>query len=445
LVLSTGGSGGEQETPEQSFFEWTELQFDKDVYRGRRQKLMDLLGESGGGIALVPSRHGRSDGETFRQLDDFLYFTGLELPDSMLVMDTDEKKTILFAPPRDGRFEYPPRRNDFPGRPLGDDPDLARISGIADIRPFSALKESIAGWVGEGRTFCINPERGGEIPRYQTDFIYNWNTSQKLIAHLQQDYPAIQIRSAYKEVAELRTIKSPEEIEAVRRACAVTAEAIREAAKAIRDGVDERSLEAALEAAFKRGGGQRVAFSSIIKSGPNSLWPWRIIAAHYDRRNRKMRDGELVIFDVGTELDHYVSDVGRTFPVSGKFTTEQKRILEMEISVVEAILAAIKPGVTLQELTAIAQAKIPPEERKYMQTGLYYGHHIGLSTGDPALMDIPLAPGMVFTVEPWYYNHDKEIAVFTEEVVAVTEDGVDVLTKMLPRSLEELEKMVGNR
>lgn len=115
----------------------------------------------------------------------------------------------------------------------------------------------------------------------------------------------------------------------------------------------------------------------------------------------------------------------------------------METSVVEAILDDVEPGVTLRELTAIAQSKIPPEERKYMQTGSYYGHHIGLSTGDPALMDIPLAPGMIFTVEPWYYNHDKEIAVFTEEVVVVTDEGARVLTPGIPRSPVELEKLVG--
>jgi Xaa-Pro aminopeptidase len=444
FLVAVSDLPGEQETPQQKFFEWTRLQFDKEVYRGRRLELMDLVGKSGGGIVLVPSRHGRSNGETFRQLDDYLYFTGLELPDSVLTIDADQKKTILFAPHRDSRFENPSRRNDFPGRPLGEDPALAPISGIKDIRPLDTLDDFVTKAVVDKRAFRVNPDRPGPIPRYETDFIYDWNPTQQLAFHLQQNHPGIQIRNAYQEVARLRMIKSPEEIEAVRRACAVTAGAIREAAKMIRDGVDERSLEADLEAAFKRGGGQRVAFASIIKSGPNSLWPWRILAAHYDRRNRRMHDGELVIFDVGTELDYYVSDVGRTFPVSGKFTEEQKRVLEMVTSVVEAIIDAVKPGVTLGDLAAIAQTKIPPGERKYMQTGSYYGHHIGLSTGDPALMDAPLAPGMIFTVEPWYYNHDKEIAVFTEEVVVVTEGGAEVLTKMLPRSPEALEKMVGH-
>ncbi|MCH7709012.1 MAG: aminopeptidase P family protein [Myxococcales bacterium] len=124
-------------------------------------------------------------------------------------------------------------------------------------------------------------------------------------------------------------------------------------------GVDERTLEGELEAAFKRGGAQRPAFDSIVKSGPNSLWPWRILAAHYDRRNRVMLDGELVIFDVGCEVDHYASDVGRTFPVSGAFTLEQEAALRVSTTAADAVIAAVRPGVTLAELQAVAEAASP--------------------------------------------------------------------------------------
>jgi Xaa-Pro aminopeptidase len=210
----------------------------------------------------------------------------------------------------------------------------------------------------------------------------------------------------------------------------------------VRPGIDERGLEAELEAVYKRQGAQRLAFASIIKSGPNSLWPWRILAAHNDRRNRVLRDGELVIFDVGTELDGYVSDVGRTFPVSGRFSPQQREKLEMMTRVSDAIIAAIRPGITLIDLTRIAYEAIPPAERPYMQTPSYFGHHLGLSSGDPGLPDAPLEPGMVFTVEPWYYNHDLGIAVFIEDMVLVTDRGADVLTAALPRTAQELERMV---
>ena len=155
-----------------------------------------------------------------------------------------------------------------------------------------------------------------------------------------------------------------------------------------------------------------------------------------------MHDGELVIFDVGTELDYFVSDVGRTFPVSGKFTEKQRRTLEMITAVSDAMIAAVRPGTTFAAIRDVGIAKIPPDERQYMQVGSFYGHHIGLSSGDPALSDAPLAPGMIFTVEPWYYNHDDAIAVFVEDVVLVTEDGAENLTVALPRGTERLEEMM---
>ncbi len=77
-----------------------------------------------------------------------------------------------------------------------------------------------------------------------------------------------------------------------------------------------------------------------------------------------------------------------------------------------------------------------------MQVGLFFGHHLGLSTGDPNLSAITLQPGMIFTVEPWYYNHDEQIAVFTEDVILITKDGCEILSKILPRTPEELERLM---
>ena len=212
----------------------------------------------------------------------------------------------------------------------------------------------------------------------------------------------------------------------------------------MKPGVSERSHEAELEAAYKRGGAQRLGFSSIIKSGPNALWPWRILAAHYDRRNRTMAAGDLVIFDVGTELDYYVSDVGRTFPISGTFSRVQREKLMLSTRVSDAIIAAIRPGVTFDDLMIVAREQIPDEEQRHMQTGSFFGHHIGMNAGDPAVAGAILSPGMVFTVEPWYYNHDAGISVFVEDVVLVTETGAEVLTAELPRRPDALERLVNS-
>jgi Xaa-Pro aminopeptidase len=128
--------------------------------------------------------------------------------------------------------------------------------------------------------------------------------------------------------------------------------------------------------------------------------------------------------------------------VGGTFSDLQREKLMVSTQAADAIIAAVRPGVTLRELTAIAYEAIPDAEEQYMQTPSYFGHHIGLSSGDPALLDVPLEEGMVFTVEPWYYNHDLQISVFVEDVILVTEDGAEVLTARLGRSPEELEAMI---
>jgi Xaa-Pro aminopeptidase len=429
---------------EQSYFEWTTMPFSVEEFAARRDAFATRLTAGDGGIFLAPSIDGVSGGETFRQNDTFMYFTGLELPRSILVIGADGAVT-LFAPKRDPRFENPTRANDFPGRPLTNDPALRIRSGIEDIRPSTAFPEFVETLVVNGVTVHIDMGSAGSVGTPRLGPHVNWNVADHFHAFLRTTVPAADLRNAYALIAAQRMVKTAAEVDRMRATAALTARAIVTAAGQLHAGVDERSLEAAFEAACKRGGSQRLAFSSIIKSGPNSLWPWRILASHYNRRNRVMHDGDLVIFDVGCELDGYVSDVGRTFPVSGTFTPEQRVVLEMVTSIADTIITHVRPGVTLRELTERARAAIPPSHRRYMQTGSFYGHHIGLATGDPSSLDARLEPGMIFTVEPWYYNHDADIAVFIEEEVLVTPRGAEVLTAGLPRTPTALEALVRNR
>ena len=226
------------------------------------------------------------------------------------------------------------------------------------------------------------------------------------------------------------------------RAARMTARAIVLASRDVTSGADERLLAGTFLEGCRRDGSPRVPFEPIIKSGPNSLWPWRILASHYERRNRTMAAGELVVFDVGCELNGYVSDVGRTFPVSGRFTDRQREILTAEIAVSDEIIRAARPGLTLADLQEVAEAAMPAGARPYMQVGLFFGHHLGLSTGDPVDIDAPLRPGMVFTVEPWYYNHDEGISVFTEDQILITDSGARNLTASLPRTPDDLERLL---
>ena len=429
---------------EQAYWDWASLDFPVEEYVARREALLDEVARLGDGVLLIPGAQGTSHGPSFRQLDDMHYFTGLELPSSMLVVDPATRSVVLYAPDRDPRFENPGRRNDFPGRPLQADPALARRAGL-EIRSSAELDGVIASVAARRTVYVDLGAPSARATDVRLDWTPDFSAEQLLVLKLREEHPDAEVLNGFRAVARVRAVKSPSEVALIRRLARLTADAIRGATAQVRPGVDERTLEGWFELGCKEAGAQRVPFHPIIKSGPNSLWAWRILASHYDRRNRAVREGDLVIFDVGCELDHYVSDVGRTVPVSGTFTQEQARAVEAQRRVADAIIGAIRPGVTLAEVTAAGVAEMTPEMRPYMQTGSFYSHHLGLSTGDPVLTDEPLRAGMVFTVEPWYYNHDTGISVFVEDMVLVTDDGVEVLTADLPRTVEGLEGLVRSR
>jgi Xaa-Pro aminopeptidase len=428
------------QTPQQSYFQWTELPFSKEELQQRRDNLVsELKIQNKKGLLIIPAKDGFSYGETFRQLDDFYYFTGLELPNSILCIDIPTGHTAIFTPEMDKRFYSASRPNDFPGRPLLNDQEIVKQSGIPlnDIKKFDSYVMT-----RNYDTILVNSERSGDIRFASNDYIATISPVEVLLQALKTKRKITKFDNIYSAVAKVRMVKSESEIAIMKKAADITVKSIIEAAKSIKPGVDERYLEGVLEGHYKKLGANRLAFGSIIKSGPNSLWPWRILATHYNRRNRDMKAGDLVIFDVGCEYKNYVSDIGRTFPVSGKFTNRQREILTMEVGVADQIIAFLKPGITFKDIRNLTDKIIPEEAKKYMQVGLFFGHHLGLSTGDPDLPEAVLQPGMIFTVEPWYYNHDEQISVFTEDVVLITETGCEVLSKHLPRTPDELEQLL---
>ena len=418
--------------------EWTHPVFPVAEYIARRAAALAMLGTDD--VLLVPGREGTSSGETFRQTDDFEYLAGLEIPRSMLVIDGRTKQSWLVVPADDPNFSNAGRPNDFPGRPLAGDPSLRALSGMDSVLTDDALPRLLNVIVASGKRLRVNMGRSSDAAMTPTPFATS-SPGDLLAAHIKREFPAAAIDNAYALIATMRMIKSPREIALLRESARVTSVAIARGAARVAPGVDERTLSGAFTGDCMALGAQRLAFTPIIKSGGNSLWPWRVIGAHYDRRNRAMARGELVIFDVGCERDHYVSDVGRTFPVGERFTPRQRELVQMVRRISDAVIAAARPGTTLAALQAVARASIPVEARPYMQAPLYFGHHIGLDASDPSVATATLAPGMVFTIEPWYYNHLDYVAVFLEDEILITSSGSENLTAALPRDADGLEAM----
>jgi Xaa-Pro aminopeptidase len=276
--------------------------------------------------------------------------------------------------------------------------------------------------------------------------------------------PAAEIVDPRRALHEMRLRKEPAELEIMRRAAAISAEAHREAARLAEEGRFEYELEAALLHQFRRHGAAGPAYLSIVGGGRNAT------VLHYIRNDQKLTDGELVLIDAGCELDGYASDVTRTYPVGGSYRGAERAVYE---AVLEANLAGMtlaKPGATLPQIHQATTRKLV---EGMVELGLLAGsvdelirseahrrfymhntsHWLGLDVHDVGAYAVDgeprvLEPGMVFTIEPGLYIAADDLAapaelrgigVRIEDDVAITAAGCENLTAAIPKHPADVE------
>lgn len=248
---------------------------------------------------------------------------------------------------------------------------------------------------------------------------------------LQAACPKAKIVDVSQAVVQARQVKDAEEVETLRRACAIAVEAWEELLPYIQVGRTESEIAAELSYLMQRRGASGPSFRSIVASGPNSALP------HYDTADRRVQDGDFLLMDFGALYRGYASDVTRTVVV-GRADRKQRRVHEVVMDAQQAALAAMRPGVDGREVHLAAQRVIDGTEFKDRFThGL--GHSIGLAVHDGAAMratvSLPLEEGMALTVEPGVYLPGYG-GVRIEDDVLVTADGVEVLTPATKELLE---------
>jgi Xaa-Pro aminopeptidase len=241
----------------------------------------------------------------------------------------------------------------------------------------------------------------------------------------------------------LRIVKDAGESALMRKAVAATIEAYRLAARQIRPGVTEGTVDGAVYAAFREKGAEGPAFPSIVGSGFNGT------TLHYDQNVDVCADGELVVVDIGARYGYYCADLTRTFPVNGRFSERQRAIYDLVLRAHDRAAAAIRPGVTVFELRKIAydtfqQSKL--RDSRGERLGQYFihglGHFLGLEAHDPGGDNVSLEPGMVITNEPGIYIPDEALGVRIEDNHLVTADGNECLSFALPTSARDIEAMM---
>jgi Xaa-Pro aminopeptidase len=362
----------------------------------------------------------------FRQDDYFFYLTGVETPEAWLLLvasDDGRRHVTLFLPERD------PAHEQWTGISLGPDESASRLTGIEDVRSLDG--EALV----EGIRAALEADTG---PLYMV--MGRRTTIHPLVAEWQQSFG--DVLSIVPALDSMRVVKDEAELEALRRAIAITTEAHKAAMRAAEPGMYEYQLEATIEYTFRTLGADRVGFPSIVGSGPNST------ILHYDVNRRQMQNGDLVVMDIGAEYGQYTADVTRTIPVSGQFTERQKAIYDLVLGAQLAAIEAIRPGISFRELTAVARGYMQEHSGdlcgaggcgRYFIHGL--SHWLGMRVHDVGGRRT-LEPGMVFTVEPGIYIPEEGLGIRIEDDVLVTEEGCEVLSRASPKTTEDIEELM---
>jgi Xaa-Pro aminopeptidase len=428
------------------------------AFARRRKQLMRIAGDDAILVlASAPERiRSRDTHYPYRQDSDFLYLTGFDEPNAVLVLVPGRMhgETLLFCRDRD------PDREGWDGPRLGPE-RAAEALGLDDAYPIDDLDDILPGLL-EGRT------------RVYYHFGRDTDFDLKLIGWLNRVREQVRLGAQppheFLELGhlldELRLFKSAEELKLMQRAADIAVAAHEAAMRAVRPGMHEYELQAELEREFRRNDATP-AYGSIVGAGANGC------VLHYVANNSPIRDGDLVLIDAGAEYRGYASDITRTFPANGRFTKEQRALHDLVGAAQAAALAQARPGVPYEAMHAAAVETLTEgllklgllkgSLQKNIADGGYKrfyrhktGHWLGLDVHDVGDYRLDgesrlLEPGMVFTVEPGLYVMPDDasvaakwrgIGIRTEDDVVLTRDGHRVLTQKLARSADEIEALM---
>jgi Xaa-Pro aminopeptidase len=418
--------------------------FNKSEFVARRAKLFEKIPD---GVAVLFAAKMQLYPVKFRQAPDFYYLTGIEEPGAILVLSGPTKSAILFAP----RRSEPQIRADGPG--IWQLEKREEFYGLTRVQPIEEFLAMFAFMGTRAKKLYMLTGSTGNVQnaRKEQDWYESVEAAQsplggvveakRMIAAVQQTVPHLPLHALDPLLDDLRWIKSAYEIELLKKSSEIGAEGVKEAMKGTRPGMYEYELEAVARFVYTKRGARGDAFRPIVASGPNTQ------ILHYSANNRQMQEGEVVYMDYGADYEYYTSDITRTWPVSGRFTPEQEKMYRCILEARDAIIAAMKPGVTLKRLQDVAHEVYKKHgfEKEFLAVGRYIGHTIGISTHDvdPSDRDRPLEAGVVFNVEPLLEN--KTLHMRLEDTVLITPNGALNMTASVPATLEEVYTLIRQR
>lgn len=411
----------------------------KEVFIKNRDNLANLLENNSLVILFAGEAFFKSADEKYKFTPNrnFYYLTGVNEEDHILVMQkqNDELFETLYVLRPDEMKEK------WTGKTIRDY-EAREISGIEDIKYLDNFYADLNNLLisGDIKNVYLDLERRG----FDEELRYPQSFAKKL----KKKYADIIVKNVYNEIANLRKIKSKEEIEEMQKAIDITTKGVEMLMKNCKPGMKEYELEAYFDFTLKQSGVTDFAFNTIAASGKNAT------VLHYVDNNSELKDGELILFDLGAQFNYYNGDISRTFPINGKFTERQKEVYEEVLKVNEEISKMLVVGVTFREINdkandLIAEACIRLgliEDKKDFRKYYFHsiGHSLGLDTHDVGERWGELKEGMVFTVEPGIYIEEERIGIRIEDDVLITKEGPVVLTKNCIKTVDEIENFMAN-
>ncbi len=409
-----------------------------EEFAARRQRLAKSLGS---GTLLMFGAAAQPPGVRFRQDNDFFYLTGSEALGAVLVMDAPTGQTHLFMP------KLSAREVQYEGGNWLDEPDAASKYALASIQPLTSLQEFLARrrtfdsqtlWARLSERDEVNFGRVDvaihQARRLNNPFAQFPSEDALRIQALRLQFPYYDLKDATPHIDRLRLIKTPRELEILRYNGRISAEAVRRAIEISQPGRFEYEFEAEATHWLLKHGMQGAAYPAIVASGPNgNQW-------HYEASERQTKTGDLVVMDYAGDLDHLTTDITRTWPVSGRFTEDQRKAYECVLEAQKAIAAAIRPGVTRAVVRKIAEDIFT--RRGFDPRYAYIGHYVGMSVHDVGDWNTPFEAGMVLAIEPIIDLPDTQLHVRVEDTILVTPTGAEVLTGAVPKEIEPLLALI---
>ncbi len=433
------------------------MEYNPHIYAARREAFVASMGE---GVAIFPaapeSIRSNDTGYRYRQDSDFHYLTGFPEPEALCLLSPQHEKErfILFVRPRDKEKEV------WTGRRFGAEGALEifgadaayTIDKLDDILPqHLALTEKV--YYNLGRDERMNAK------------ILDLMNRARLMRPRNGRGP-VSLIDPGEILHELRLFKSEGELGLMQRAISASTAAHHAAMTQTRPGMYEYEIEALLEFQFRRLGAQGPAYPSIVASGTNAT------ILHYIENTRQMQDGDLLLIDAAAEFACYCSDVTRTFPVGAHFSPVQREVYSLVLTAQKEAIAMIRPGVLFDDVHLRATeilidglrdfGLLSGDTKEIIEKGehrKFYmhrtSHWLGMDVHDVGkykIGDTPraLEPGMVLTVEPGIYiaedaegvsDRFRGIGVRIEDDVLVTANGYEVLTKAIPKEIDDIEAL----